>query len=501
MSKVKISMKFPNDIYQNLKTHLLKDRNENMAYLFGNSATSDTSYTFYPQKLILFNSGELERSPSHAVLPELLAHEVYCQFCDGEYDTIINCHSHPFDEGEVAFSNTDNKSGKREGNLIFTEVSKLKNKSNTNPPLYYGAMVFGQNTVAARMFDNAHKNFQSVDSIIVIGEPVQYIQPTNTNNHFWFSKREWQDYGKIQERQVLAFGKQGQEVISKLEVVVVGLGGIGSIVIEGLGRLGVRNIVLIDFDHVEHSNLNRLQGAQVSDTGKPKIEVFSRNLKSYFPKMNITCLQKSLFDNEVLEKIKHSDCLIGCLDNHESRFFLNRISLQYMIPYIDGATVILSSDGKITDIDMSASVVLPSISRCLDCSQVIHYDKQKVHQFFIDKTTRENLVENGYIKDDSVEVESPSVYPLNLSVSGFMLFEFLNLFTGYKQVHWHSYLNHMNLVEKQDHNHGTQFLGLHSHYEPPSGRCLNCEDYKALGDSVSLSNFTDLNQEILFPNV
>ncbi len=63
------------------------------------------------------------------------------------------------------------------------------------------------------------------------------------------------------DRQVLAFGAGFQARLDKVRIGVVGLGGLGAVIVEGLSRLGVRHFVLADSDHVEVSNLNRLTGA------------------------------------------------------------------------------------------------------------------------------------------------------------------------------------------------------------------------------------------------
>jgi hypothetical protein len=76
--------------------------------------------------------------------------------------------------------------------------------------------------------------------------------------------------GPKHDRQALLFGELGQEVLSSMRVAVVGLGGVGSILVEGLARLGVGDLVLIDDDIVDETNLPRLIAAEREDVGKPK---------------------------------------------------------------------------------------------------------------------------------------------------------------------------------------------------------------------------------------
>ena len=79
-------------------------------------------------------------------------------------------------------------------------------------------------------------------------------------------------------RQALAFGAALNQDLRKLRVCIVGCGGTGSAVAMLLARLGVGQILLIDNDIVDQSNLNRLHGANQADADamRPKVEVVAR---------------------------------------------------------------------------------------------------------------------------------------------------------------------------------------------------------------------------------
>lgn len=89
----------------------------------------------------------------------------------------------------------------------------------------------------------------------VVGSRVRYIdsngarQPQSTKLHA--------DY----DRQTRLFGASGQQILAGLKVGIIGLGGGGSLVNEWLSRLGVGNIVAVDFDRVDVTNLARVVGA------------------------------------------------------------------------------------------------------------------------------------------------------------------------------------------------------------------------------------------------
>ena len=73
-------------------------------------------------------------------------------------------------------------------------------------------------------------------------------------------------------------GKGSGHVLTASRVGIVGLGGGGSHIAQQLAHVGIGNFVLIDFDHIEDSNLNRLVGATARDVknGKAKVEILSK---------------------------------------------------------------------------------------------------------------------------------------------------------------------------------------------------------------------------------
>ena len=58
-------------------------------------------------------------------------------------------------------------------------------------------------------------------------------------------------------RTEMLFGNEGMEKLNEAKVAVFGLGGVGSFVCEGLARAGVGNFVLVDYDKVDETNINR----------------------------------------------------------------------------------------------------------------------------------------------------------------------------------------------------------------------------------------------------
>ncbi len=77
-------------------------------------------------------------------------------------------------------------------------------------------------------------------------------------------------------------------------VAVIGVGGVGSWVVEGLARSGVGNITLIDFDHVALSNMNRQIQALESTLGMAKVQALEARIRDINPACRVTCIDEFL---------------------------------------------------------------------------------------------------------------------------------------------------------------------------------------------------------------
>ena len=88
-------------------------------------------------------------------------------------------------------------------------------------------------------------------------------------------------------RTELLIGKNNIQKLSNSKVIVYGIGGVGSFVVEGLVRAGVENIILVDNDVIASSNLNRQIHATISNIGKLKVDCMKERILSINPKVNV----------------------------------------------------------------------------------------------------------------------------------------------------------------------------------------------------------------------
>lgn len=88
-------------------------------------------------------------------------------------------------------------------------------------------------------------------------------------------------------RTELLIGKECIEKLSKAKVIVYGVGGVGSFVVEGLVRAGVGHLIIVDYDKYDITNINRQIGAMHSTIGKYKIDVMQERVLDINPNIKI----------------------------------------------------------------------------------------------------------------------------------------------------------------------------------------------------------------------
>lgn len=119
------------------------------------------------------------------------------------------------------------------------------------------------------------------------------------------------------ERLSLLIGEDNLNKISDKTILIVGVGGVGGYTVTSLARSGVTNIIIIDFDTVDITNINRQIIAYHSTIGKKKVDVLENMLLDINPGVNI--IKYDLFlDNDNLKEVfdKHNiDYVVDACDS------------------------------------------------------------------------------------------------------------------------------------------------------------------------------------------
>jgi len=148
--------------------------------------------------------------------------------------------------------------------------------------------------------------------------------------------------------------------VKEAKVMVVGAGALGNEVLKNLALFGVGNLVIVDFDTIEYSNLTRsiLFRKEDADKGLYKVDIAAQRIKEINPDIHVMPVCGDLSADIGLGVYRRMDVIIGCLDNLQARVSLNRLCFRAGKTWIDGA---------IGEMEGQASVY-PSGKYCYECN-------------------------------------------------------------------------------------------------------------------------------------
>ena len=153
-------------------------------------------------------------------------------------------------------------------------------------------------------------------------------------------------YWEILTRQMPLVSKEEQEKFRNAKITVIGCGGIGGATIEMLARLGVGELVLVDEDSFDTTNLNRQTLATVDDVGKSKSETAREKVEKINPCVRATSYDEHVNGENIDKLISDSNLVIDALDNVLTRVIVSRRARELKIPFVHGA--IHGSLGQVT---------------------------------------------------------------------------------------------------------------------------------------------------------
>lgn len=124
-------------------------------------------------------------------------------------------------------------------------------------------------------------------------------------------------------RTELLVGEEGISKLNNSKVIVFGVGGVGSFVVESLTRAGIGNLVLVDNDTVCVSNLNRQIHATQATVGKVKVDVMKERVISINPNCNVETKQIFVTPENIAEIITNDiDYVVDAIDTVTSKLAL-----------------------------------------------------------------------------------------------------------------------------------------------------------------------------------
>jgi molybdopterin/thiamine biosynthesis adenylyltransferase len=228
------------------------------------------------------------------------------------------------------------------------------------------------------------------------------------------------------DRQVRAFGGDIQQVLRSLRIAVVGNGGTGSAVVEQLARLGVGDLVVVDPDVIEDTNLTRIYGSSPAAINQPKAVALARHVETIAPHVAVSSIIGRTTERAVAAALTDRDLIFGCSDDNAGRLVLSRLSTYYLIPVIDCGVLLSSQDGKLIGIDGRITILSPGYP-CLICRNRIDLARAAAEQ--LNPEERRQRQDEGYAPELG-RVE-PAVVTFTTLVAGLAVAELLERLAGY----------------------------------------------------------------------
>lgn len=304
-----------------------------------------------------FEEAWITSSSSSHIAFELKYLREFFRRCDEESLVFGFVHIHP--AGFPEFSDVD-----EENERILLQALKNRN----GPAIHFVALLWTMDAWKARVRS---------------GEVPHHSQAAR---HVMVTSRPLQLFGRYSEvilnddvfaRQAAAFGEPFVKQLQSLRVGVVGAGGTGSPTVTLLARAGVGELIVVDGDKLEKSNLNRVRGASIADVGKNKARVLQDFIRSLGLSNKIVGLE-TLIDKDpvAIDALSSCDFIFGCTDDQIGREVLNTAVYVYALPYVDvglGGQIGNDGDGRpyLRYHHGRVSTILPEEGECLFCQGVI----------------------------------------------------------------------------------------------------------------------------------
>ena len=135
----------------------------------------------------------------------------------------------------------------------------------------------------------------------------------------------------IFDRSIGLLGKDNFDLIQEKVIAIFGLGGVGGTALEALARTGFKHFIIVDFDKVDSSNLNRQILYTSKDIGRNKVEAAKERILSINAEVDIKELAIKAQDFDFNQKI---DFIIDAIDDVNGKLYIAKKAQEFNIPAI-----------------------------------------------------------------------------------------------------------------------------------------------------------------------
>lgn len=396
----------------------------------------------------------LESSKTHLRFNMRLLPELYFR-CEEENLELGFVHSHP--DGYLEFSPQDDKN---EHAILQGLCGCLTNES------FLVALILVENKWKARIrHGKVRDTVISVRHISIISDKLKLYGLKNANTS-----------SEALLRQEAAFGKPFNAMLQSLRVAVVGVGGTGSAVATLLARAGIGELILIDGDKLDKSNMNRVRGYSRKHLKKYKAESLRAFIKSIGLNISVSAICEYLNESaEAIDALSSADIVFGCTDDQAGRDIINQALYYHAQILIDlGLTGFIDKDAEgqpyLKDHRGRISCILPESGACLRCQNVVTDKRLEFEQALKDRPELkeldpETLEREYYLVGGGVQ--APGVGPFTSATADYGVSTLMDLIRQFRRIP--SDLRKDNVWLDFIH------LGIHSNEPRVNDDCIYCK--------------------------
>lgn len=132
-------------------------------------------------------------------------------------------------------------------------------------------------------------------------------------------------------------GKEGQDLLQKAKVLVIGCGGLGSPIAIYLATSGIGELHLVDFDTVAVSNLHRQVFFRIEDVQLPKVEVLANEIKKRAPFTKVSYTNNAVDKNSIIALVSEFDVVVDGTDSLPVKYLINDACVLAKKPLVYGS--------------------------------------------------------------------------------------------------------------------------------------------------------------------
>jgi proteasome lid subunit RPN8/RPN11 len=317
--------------------------------------------------------------------------------------TLVLMHSHP--AGLFEFSEADDSSDA----IVMRHL--FDGWCGSIPAVIGSAIVVPGGAIRARTYSSSGERLNA--RVRVAGNEILHFHPDPRGNSM-----------------PMAFGDSMTDALKLRTACVIGVSGTGSIIAEQAARLGFGRIILIDFDRLEHKNLNRILNSTTADAdaGRLKVEMFKAAITGYRGDADVVAIGETILSREAVVAASSADILFSCVDGSEGRQLADLIAQAYLVPLIDMGVTIPTRRGA-----LGAPAVADAIGR-VDYVQPGRsslgsrgvYTPESLRADYLARVAPKmhaDAIAEGYIR--GVHAEAPGVIALNMRAAAMAMLEYV----------------------------------------------------------------------------